>query len=248
MLIVQTIVYLNITFCQINCSLNDNAFVIILILEMEKGLLIPGYACKSWIWDSTILKLKRYFSFEAVDWPPNLTHEFKKIRDFESWFNEKYLSQTDSYDFLIGHSMGGIVAILTYIKNKNKIKKIILTESFLKSPAPFFQNLLMDNMPVQLREKIKKMLTEESSKYNVSVREELRSLDLNNLLAKVDEPVPFIYGDRGYSNKDLVRENLQLPSGLSPKVKIYVVKNSCHFPMLENSRDFSFLIKELLFN
>ncbi len=63
---------------------------------------------------------------------------------------------------------------------------------------------------------------------------------------KINIPVNLIYGDRGFKYKKTVIHKLGLPNDLLSKVNIHTVKNSCHFPMLENPKDFSNLIKKIL--
>ena len=128
---------------------------------MKSALLIPGYACRSWIWDSSIKKLKPSLSFKSIDWPTELTYAFSKLSDFTNWFANNHLKTTKQYDFLIGHSMGGIIAILASLEATFKIDQLILVESFVKPPVPFFQNILMNNAPDKIIGKVEKMLNDE---------------------------------------------------------------------------------------
>ena len=202
---------------------------------MKNGLLLPGYACKSWIWDDIAAKTKHYFDLELVDWPTDLVKDFSSIQDFAVWLGNRFVSKGNEYDFVIGHSLGGLVALYLARLYPDKIHTVVLTESFITRPGLFFQNLLMESSETKLKDQIITMLQEESKFYSADLQKQLKELNLAALVEGLEAKIIAFYGDRGVRNSKIVIENLGLSQKILSKIKIHVIQNSCHFPMIENS-------------
>lgn len=212
---------------------------------MKNILVLSGYGCKSWIWDKIDSKLNTQCSFDLIDWPDEKLSDFHNLDCFVEWLNSKIVSSNKSYDCIIGHSMGGLVAIHYADKYRDKVKNVVLVESFLKSPGPFFQNLIQDNESTLVNQ-VTDMLKEEGSKYSKKLPDQLHELDLTDIVMNLDCSISTIYGDRGSDSLSKVKSELGWDNSLLNRVKVHSVENCCHFPMLENSEKLADLLVDLL--
>lgn len=212
-----------------------------------KGLFLCGYGCTPWIWKDTMYWKEQYESQSFVSWPEEKVHGFLTGHDFAVWILEEY-SLEGSIDYIIGHSLGGLVALELLRVAKVQIKQIVLVESFLKPPKPFFQNLLMADTDKHLREWIEEMISRESPNYSGSLQVQLLNPNVLylDLLKNVEVQICLLYGDRGESDVENVFSHLALPSSIRSSIPIKFIPNSCHFPMLENSAAFNKALNETL--
>jgi pimeloyl-ACP methyl ester carboxylesterase len=150
------------------------------------------------------------------------------------------------YDFIAGHSMGGLVALHLAATQNINLKNIILVESYITSPCEFFQNLVMENTDGNIKDRIMNMLKEESRYYSADLRKQLQNLDLTDLIPRVKSKITLLYGDRGFNNKDRIIKELCLPDATISKINIKSISNSCHFPMLENGSELTAILKSIL--
>lgn len=202
-----------------------------------KGLFLSGYGCKSTIWDDF---KNEYQNEEFVDWPTEQTPNFHKIDDFSNYLLKTY--PIDNCDFIVGHSLGGLVAL--DLSRKIKVNKIVLVESFLVTPSKFFQNIVMENNLI-LKEKVMAMLKNEIKYYSQELGKNLRDLNLLDLLSQSKSHINVIYGDRG-ENETKAIQKLGLSKDILNKINIKIVHNSCHFPMLENPKDFKDVLNKII--
>jgi len=212
---------------------------------MKKLLFLPGYACTSDIWDNIKSKLmKNGFIADYVDWPKEELTNFSNTYDFANWIFKQY--DLETYDTIIGHSMGGLVAIDLAKENLFNGERLILVESFLKTPSEFFQNLYLEDASKDLKERIMMMLKEESTYYNQALSERLKNLDRTKDIISLEAKVACIYGAREEKNKKEVIKQLNLAEETLNELAIQVVSQCAHFPMLENEDEFiEKLFKEL---
>lgn len=213
---------------------------------MKKGLLLPGYACKSWIWEAVQNELKTICQLEVLDWPTKLTSDFNSIEDFALWVRETMMNSDKIYDFVIGHSMGGLVALNVAETEVNRIEKIVLVETFITSPGSFFQNLMMEETSPELTEKVTSMLKEEQKYYSEQLIYQLKELDMTDFVMNLNCAVVALHGDRGCNDFAKVLSSLQWCNDLQLKVDMDLVSNSCHFPMLENPKELIDILKKQL--
>lgn len=208
---------------------------------MKKLLFLPGYACTSNVWDNIRSKvMKKGFAADYVDWPKEELINFSNTYDFANWVDKQYDLKT--YDAIIGHSMGGLVAIDLAEQNNFKDKEIVLVESFLKTPSKFFRNLYLESAKKSLKERIEGMLKNESVYYNKALSKRLKNLDRTNEVASLNAKVTCIYGAREEINKEYVINQLNLAEETLDDLTIKIVSKCAHLPMLENEEQF---IKEL---
>lgn len=213
---------------------------------MKHGLLLPGYACKSWIWEEVQNELKAICELEVFDWPTTLTSDFNSINDFARWVRERMVNSNKTYDFMIGHSMGGLVALNVVKMGTDLIEKTVLVETFITSPRSFFQNLMIEGTSTELVEKVSCMMKEEQKYYSEQLKYQLRELDLTDLVTNLNCEVVALHGDRGCNDYATVLSNLRWCNDLQLKVNMDIISNSCHFPMLENPKELINILKKTL--
>jgi pimeloyl-ACP methyl ester carboxylesterase len=94
-------------------------------------ILLPGFACPASVWDSTVINLKGNYEFHSVDYagfnslPPIGFPWYDSIRmallDYIKQLRSKKI-------ILIGHSMGGTLALEAAAAYPHKIKKLITVD------------------------------------------------------------------------------------------------------------------------
>ena len=142
--------------------------------------------------------------------------------------------------------MGGLIALqLSTMKDVN-VRHIVMIESFITSPGKFFQNILMESTNTDIKERILNMLKEESIYYSPQLKDKLRDLDLADLINKSNSNIHCIYGDRGINDRDKVISELELSDNIKKCININIIKNSCHFPMLENCGELLGLLTSII--
>ena len=211
-----------------------------------KGLFLYGLKCQPWIWD----QMKRDLAdcdIEYVEYPEEVTRRCVTVSELSVWVNEQYLSLGQAYDFVLGHSMGGLIALQLSALDGARFKKTILVDSFLKSPEPFYQNLMMETNVATMGNRVFKMLGEEDVKYTPELKASLKEdSDDTGLLERIPNRVFGIYGDRGNRDRSLLLRNLNLDDHQLGKLDISFIRDSCHLPMLENPHELAQRILSVL--
>ncbi len=183
------------------------------------------------------------FNGKIIDWPTE-TKRYDTIEDFTEWIIKTYLSK-ENIDYIVGHSMGGLVA-LNVARRTSRIKNIILLESYLNTPSPFFRNIVMDNTSDEIISKILNMLNNERENYSEVLKNKLRDINMISFLNEINSMVNLIYGDRGINNKNKIKAELDLPVDLISNQNISIISDSCHFPMIENPEETKIILKKLI--
>lgn len=167
----------------------------------------------------------------CVDWPRPLTAQADTLQDFAVWLRSAV--PLDDFDGIIGHSMGGLVALLLAASGQTPRAKTVLVESFLVSPSPFFQNLFV-NMETPPAQAVLEMLECEKPHYSPALRFALRDVDMTAQVRSLASPIHVVYGDRGCGQPQQVYNELHLPVDLASQVTVHIIPNTAHFPMVEN--------------
>ncbi len=197
-----------------------------------KGLFLPGYACTSKIWQMIRDEFDSICEPTWVDWPIQAIPSFHHVADFSHWLYTAV--GVESYDFVVGHSLGGLAALQLVAMAEGVEPTVILIETFLTSPAPFFQNLLFDkaaSVPAQL---ISVMLNREKIHYSPVLGDRLREVDMTEWVLTRKKMLYALYGDRGSGVPEKVVNELRWSESLSACVEVKVIPDACHFPMIEN--------------
>ena len=90
-----------------------------------KLLLLYGVNCTKKVWDDFSPYLKEYI-VDYVEYPHEITEKANTVEDISRWVYNTYKDK--SYDAVIGHSLGGIVAL----QLASKYKIIFVTEKVAK--------------------------------------------------------------------------------------------------------------------
>ncbi|MDD4050671.1 MAG: alpha/beta hydrolase [candidate division Zixibacteria bacterium] len=213
---------------------------------MARILMLPGFACQGWIWDDVCRSLEGDYEITVVDWPDRMTAGFAILNDFAGWLAAEYPYELSSCRAMIGHSMGGLISLLMASSGRTAAQKVILVESYLAAPSPFFRNIVAPSCPEEIRLRLQRMLNEELPHFSEALRAELRTANHEALLRKVVIPVAAVYGDRGPADRDAVIENLDWPDWIRAMVQVEMVRNAGHFPMVENSDETASILRRLL--
>jgi pimeloyl-ACP methyl ester carboxylesterase len=95
-----------------------------------KGMFLYGILCTADIWKD-IRDDFSAFDIDYVTYPHEVTRKAATAGDIAGFVYSMY--GNTEYDFVLGHSMGGVVAL----KLGLKCKRIILAETNLKPAKPF---------------------------------------------------------------------------------------------------------------
>jgi len=200
---------------------------------MNRILLLPGYACSSLIWRKLPYEIGGEAECTLVDWPSVITPGFNRVEDLCEWLVSS--ARLAEYDVICGHSMGGMAALNLAAAGKTGGAAIVLVESFITPPGPFFRNIIMPGNDSPEAREIVAMLEREKPRFSPALREELRNSDLSPLIERIAAPVFSLYGDRGCGDAGKVSENLGWGKAVRSKVSLGIIRDACHFPMVENA-------------
>lgn len=203
------------------------------VSKTMKILLLPGYACTSAIWRPLLAEMRAEADFAVVDWPVGLVPQFHSVSAFCDWLAGTV--ELANYDFIAGHSMGGIAALMLAAQGKTGRASIVLVESFITAPGIFFRNIMMPGNRSPEAQGVLSMLESEKSRYSAVLREELRGSDLSAQVENCPVPIHAFYGDRGCGKLETVIENLAWSNKVKEKVTPAAIPDACHFPMVENA-------------
>ncbi|NJO15004.1 MAG: alpha/beta hydrolase [Thioploca sp.] len=212
---------------------------------MKTGLGLCGYACTPWIWHRLIQYLTPPFDLQLVTWPTALLPHFHQVSDFVNWLIQDEKIKNYHYDFILGHSMGGVIAI-QIAAFLPKIEQIILLDSFVTPPTRFFQNRFEPSISKELQNQIINMLNLEREHYSPKLPDNLRAINLSHLFSQLNCKITALYGDRGYSDLKQLTSQLRWSSELLNKIALYFVSHANHFPMLENPQETAKILYKIL--
>lgn len=207
-------------------------------------LMLYGVNCNNKVWDS----FKSYLSaYEAdyVEYPHDITQKAKEVTDISEWVYENYHHQY--YDAIIGHSLGGIIALQLAVKYKMKFGKLIYLDTNLKPANEFYRNLMTSEHMDEYGESILAMFQEERKFYTAALFESIQNeFDYTNYLLEIPQKVYAIYGDRNQREYgDKVRD-LNLSSEALEKIELKFINNACHMIMIENPKQLYEIIEAIL--
>ena len=202
--------------------------------QRPKILLLPGYACDSWIWDELAARLRHRLECVPVDWPAEQAGGFHKVEDFAAWLSASRGELLEEAAGIVGHSMGGLVALKLGQSKLPGLRYVVLLESFLRPPEPFFQSILSEHASESVRRRIGEMMRRNLPRFSVSLREELKAGDYANLAEGPRKNFFAVYGTRTASNPAEVAQRLGWPDRLYHKAALRFIHGCAHFPMLED--------------
>ncbi len=207
-----------------------------------KILLLPGYACESWTYDVLYKQLMIHHKVELVDWPIEQTGDFDRIQDFSDWLRKEY--DIDNFDVIIGHSMGGTIAMDLSI-GLMALNKLILLDTFLVSPSRFYHNFTYPSTSRNLTMKLFEMMKNQKKYYSSYIGNGLKKYNTLETVRTITADIHCIYGDRGDKDRNIVDE-LNWNKDLEQHLTLHSVTDACHFPMLESASETYEIILKIL--
>ncbi len=199
---------------------------------MKKGIFLYGINCTLDIWD----EIKGAFiDIDAtfVEYPHEITQNAHSISDITNWVYEEY--GKEQIDFIVGHSMGGLIALELVAKYKIKCNTIIFIESNLRPAKEFYRNLMLPANVIKYGDEIKSMFKNEAPYYREDLKSSLqKNFDFTPYINEISSKIFGIYGDRGVEHYSMRIDDLCLGKNIEEKIDFKFARNSCHMPMIEN--------------
>lgn len=124
------------------------------------------------------------------------------------------------------------------------VRGVVLVESFITDPPPFFRNLLYQPEPA-LESEVMSMLRTDGSRYPQRLRDQISQVDALSCLPAAECRVAAIYGNRGVHEAE-AREALGWTEDIARHIPVSIVDSAAHFPMLENPEGFMTALRETL--
>lgn len=211
---------------------------------MKKGLFLYGVNCTLAIWNG-VRDAFRNMDVTYVEYPHEITRSATSITGITKWVYETY--GNEPYDFIVGHSMGGLIALELVAVYKVQCDNVLLIESNLRPAKAFYRNLMLPENMVKYGDEMKNMFADEAPFYTDTLKTSLRQgFDFTPSVLAVKSPVFGIYGDRGVENYAGRIADLCLPKDVQEKITFRFVKNACHLPMIENPQGVTDMLMECI--
>ena len=211
-----------------------------------KGLFLYGAKCTNQVW-SEIKKKILDFDITYVEYSHDITQKAQCVEDITRWVADKY--KDHQFDFIVGHSMGGIIGLELIANYEYKCDKVIFIDSSLRPANVFYRNLMTkENMDIY-GGKILEMIKSEAQFYNENLNKSLQEeFDYTEYIKNISNNINIygIYGDRGVRNYDKRIEDLCLDKSISQEIKFIFIENSCHMPMIENPEKVTKVILDII--
>lgn len=209
-------------------------------------LILYGVNCTKDIWNYMNPYL-RNFEIDYVEYPHRVTLNAKKVDDITEWVYENYGNYY--YDAIIGHSLGGIVALQLIAKYKMKVARIIYLDTNLKPANAFYKNLMTQRNTEKYGEIILQMLSEERKFYTTELLDSIQvDFDYTSLINEISLDIYAIYGDRGMPQYPAKIQDLNLSTQTLSHLNLVFIHDSCHMIMVENPKQLSDTIKGIVLN
>lgn len=207
-------------------------------------MMLYGVNCTKHIWDY-INPYLRNFEIDYVEYPHDVTLNAKRVDDITEWVHKNYGHHC--YDAIIGHSLGGIIALQLIAEYKMKVNKIIYLDTNLKPASEFYRNLMTQRNMEKCGESILQMLSEERKFYTAELLDSVQiDFDYTSLVNEISQDIYAIYGDRGMPEYPAKIQDLNLSAQALRHLNLVFIHDSCHMIMVENPKQLSETIKGIL--
>lgn len=207
-------------------------------------LMLYGVNCTVEIWENMKPYLADY-EIDYVEYPHEVTKRARSVNDITRWVYENY--SDNSYNAVIGHSLGGVIALQLVSDYKMKFEKIIYLDTNLKPAEVFYRNLMLPEHMEKYGDEILKMFETERPFYRKELFEAIQGdFDYTECLQNIPRKVYAIYGNRGVQDyPDRIRD-LNLPDDTLNRLEFRFIPNSCHMMMIENPQGLSAVLKDII--
>ena len=207
-------------------------------------MMLYGVNCTTDVWNHIVPYFKN-FEIDYVEYPHEITSTAKKVDDITEWVYKNY--NQHHYDAIIGHSLGGIIAMQLNTKYKMKVDKLIYLDTNLKPANKFYRNLMTQKNMEKYGVSILQILNKERRFYTDELLESIQvDFDYTNLVNEIPQNIYAIYGDRGMPEYPNKIQDLNLSPQTLSNLNLVFIHNSCHMIMVENPKQLSEVIKKIL--
>lgn len=199
------------------------------------ALFLYGVNCTKQIWDK-LLPFLPTWNIEIAPYPHAVTEQATCVSDLAKWISEQ--TKEKQYDVIVGHSLGGLIALkLAASSNFWAGTQIVCLDTNLKPAGAFFRNLMTPEHTEQYGAQIQAMMGPERLHYTPALMQSVQGdFDYTDLLLQIENPVHLLLGDRGQADAEEHIGELHLSDAALEKLQIHFVPDSCHLPMIENSK------------
>lgn len=209
-----------------------------------RGLILYGANCTLNVWNKMKGELAVH-NIKFVEYSHNITEKANNVSDITKWVYATY--KNERFDFILGHSMGGIIGLELVVDFKLSCDKVIFIESNLKPAKNFYRNLMLPSNMEKYGKEIISMINGEARYYGDSLKKALQEeFDYTDYIRKINSKVYGIYGDRGQKVYNNRISDLCLGDDIVAKIDFRFVENSCHMPMIENHEMLADIIESIL--
>lgn len=209
-----------------------------------KLLVLYGVNCTKEIWQKLDIFLSKY-EVDYVEYPHEMTQSAESVEDITKWVYDTY--KRNSYDAVIGHSLGGIVALMLATQYNMKFHKIIYLDTNLKPANEFYRNLLTAEHMDRYGQAILSMFQTERKFYTQKLLDSLqKEFDYTCYIKDINQKVYAVYGDRNLPDYPNRIADLNLPDEVLDKLEIKYIHDACHMIMVENPEELAKTLNSIL--
>lgn len=170
-----------------------------------------------------------------MEYPHDITQNANTIDDITKWVFGEY--HNNSYYAVIGHSMGGLIALQLAVKYKMEFEKVIYIDTNLKPAEAFYRNLMTPEHMEMYGSDVTAMFCEEQKYYSQELMKSIQEdFDYTGYLKEIPNKVYAIYGDRNRSEYENKISDLNISDETLERLELHYVSNACHMIMMENPK------------
>lgn len=211
---------------------------------MKRGIFLYGINCTLDVWDE-IRDAFDDIDATFVEYPHRIIQNAHTISDITNWVYTQY--GKEQFDFIIGYSMGGLIALELVANCKMRCDTVIFIESNLRPAKEFYRNLMLPVNMIKYGDKVKDMFKGESPFYTDDLKASVQAdFDFSPYINEIPGKVFGIYGDRGMEHYSRRIADLCLDKAVKEKINFKFVRASCHMPMIENPQELVSILRTCL--
>ena len=195
-------------------------------------LMLCGINCTRQIWDRMLPFLSGHDTV-CPDYPHEMLRCAKSPDDVARWVQKIYGSQ--SFDAVIGHSMGGILALRLAASGAVHVPEIICLDTNMCPANAFYRNLMTPAHMKTFGPQVMRMFEQERPFVRPELTARLReNFDYTADVRALSQTVHILYGDRQTPDYPNRISDLNLPPDIPERLDLRFVPDACHMLMMEN--------------